>query len=422
MLVGALGGIVAGLGLVSVMPITRANFLYATSVMAAVIGTYGTLILLLLVARLPVLERAYGQDRLVFWHKRLAPWALGLVLVHIVLVVASYAADLGTSWWAQLISLTVTTPWILPAVAGTLLLGLAGLTSWRKVRGKIRHETWWTIHLFTYVGILLAFAHQITSGGPFLAGPARALWIALYVAVFGMILWYRVLTPLGRGLWHGIRVQSVIRETPNVVSVVMTGRHIDQLAIAPGQFFSWRFDAPGLRYEAHPYSISGLSRDGRIRITVKALGDASAALATIPAGTRVAIEGPYGALTPSRLSGRRVVAVAGGVGIGPIVSLASGMAGYVPLVVIYRASRRADLALTADLESLGRNPNVTIFELAGSRREYPMDAAMLYSLTGNLDDSDVVICGPVAFTEQVSTAARQLGARPESTHSETFDW
>lgn len=39
-----------------------------------------------LVARLPALERAVGQDRLVRWHRRLAPWPLFLIAAHGVLI------------------------------------------------------------------------------------------------------------------------------------------------------------------------------------------------------------------------------------------------------------------------------------------------------------------------------------------------
>lgn len=419
--VGALGGTVTGLGLLEVLPLTPGNAVYGASVMAAVIGTYGTLLLLLLIARLPILERAYGQDRLVAWHKTLAPWSLALVGLHIVLVVAAYAADFGTGWWAQLANLVTGTPWILPTLAGTLALAAAGLTSWKRARKRMRYGTWWTIHLYTYLGVLLAFAHQITSGGPFLSGAARALWIGLYVAVFGAILVFRVLTPLVRSRRHRLAVESVVRESPDVVSVVMRGRGLERLRVAPGQFFSWRFDAPGLAYEAHPYSVSGLAGE-RVRITVKALGDSSAALAALAPGTRVGIEGPYGAMTPTHRTGSRVVAIAGGVGIAPIAALADALAGTVPLDVVYRTSTTADLALADEITGLRTRPGVRVHLLAGSRATYPLVPAALGPLVGRLEDADVYLCGPAAFNRQAADAVRGLGARPGAIHSEDFEW
>lgn len=420
---GLLGGVVTGLALQEIWPIGShlADIAWAVSVLAAVVGTYGVLLLLLLIARLPVLERAIGQDRLVIAHKRIAPWATGLVALHVVLVVVGYAGFADTGVIAEFWSLLTTTPWILPATVGLVLMVVAAGTSWRRVRGRLRHETWWTVHLYTYLAIALAFAHQITSGGPFLSGWARALWVALYVAVLGAIAWFRVAVPLWRSRRHQLRVAAVVRETPNVVSVVVRGRDLGALAVQPGQFFNWRFLHPGLAYEAHPYTVSGLPRGDLMRITVKALGDASAAMATVPVGTRVLLEGPYGSTTPGRMSGGRAVLVAGGVGVAPVRSLAEAFAGKVPLDVIYRASTPADLALAEELRALGAVPGVKVHLLPGSRNDLPLTPAHLRSLVGDLTGADVFVCGPETLNHRVAESARALGASPEHIHWEEFD-
>ena len=421
--VGLVGGVALGLTFQAIWPLgsTLADLLWAASVLAAVVGTYGVLILLVLIARLPVLERAIGQDRLVVAHKRIAPWALSLVAAHVVLVVASYARTAVVSWWSELWSLNTTTPWILPATAGLAALVLAGLTSWRHARSRMRHETWWTIHLYTYLGIALAFAHQITAGGPFMTGWARALWVALYVATFGSILWFRVLVPLRRSWRHDLRVAAVVRETPDMVSVLVSGRNLRALGVQPGQFFNWRFLHPGLRYEAHPYSLSGLPRQGMMRLTVKALGDASTALADVPVGTRVLVEGPYGATTPVRVRGSRVVLVAAGAGIAPIRTLVDTLGAHLPMDVIYRASNPQDLALAQELRGLARPNRVRVHLMAGSRTTYPLTADHLYSLVGPLSDADVFVCGPESLNQLVERSARELGADPDRIHHEEFN-
>src|SRR5208337_2813698 len=68
---------------------------------------------------------------------------------------------------------------ILAAAVGFGLLVLAGITSYRAVRRRMRYETWWAVHLYLYIGLALAFAHQIVTGISFIGHPlARALWIA----------------------------------------------------------------------------------------------------------------------------------------------------------------------------------------------------------------------------------------------------
>ena len=426
--VGAIGGVVLGLTIQAVLPVTGtlSNLLYVVSVLAASIGTYGVLVLLLLIARLPVLEQAIGQDHLISWHKRIAPWSMSLVFAHIVLVVASYAMDAQVNWFAQLWSLLTTTPWILPALAGTAAIIAAGWTSWKRVRRTIKHETWWTIHLYTYLGVALAFAHQITAGGPFLSGWSRGLWIGLYVAVFGAILGYRVVVPIVRSVRHDLRVEVVLPEAPGVSSVWVRGRDLAGLGVQEGQFFNWRFLHPGLGYEAHPYSVSAIRGD-MMRLTVKALGDASAAMATVPAGTRVLVEGPYGAITPGRVAPdrrdrtRRTVLFAGGVGIGPVAALADRLAGQAPLDIVYRAGSMEAMAHRDELWALRSRPDVRVYLMPGHRDTYPLNPDHLRATIGPLDDAQVYVCGPKSMSHQVAHSARALGAKPTNIHYEVFD-
>lgn len=421
--VGVLGGVVTGLALREVWPIGggAAAVARSLSVLAAVVGTYGVLLLLVLIARLPVLERAIGQDRLVAAHKRIAPWATGLVALHVVLVLVGYAGLAGTGVPAELWTLLTTTAWMLPAAAGFALMVTAALTSWRRVRRRVRYQTWWTIHLYTYLAVALAFAHQVTAGGPFLDGWARALWAALYAVVFGAIAWFRVLVPLWRSWRHQLRVEEVVRETPDVVSVVVRGRDLERLGVQPGQFLYWRFAHSGLFFEGHPYSVSGLPRGNRLRVTVKGLGDASAAVAGLPAGTRAFVEGPYGAVTPGRVLGSRAVLVAGGVGIAQVRALAEGLAGRMPVDVLYRASAPSELALVGELRALGGLPGVRLHLLPGPRTTDPLSAAHLSALVGDVRDADVFVCGPDSLNRRVVASARALGVRPERIHHEMFN-
>ena len=59
-------------------------------------GTYLMLMMVVLIARLPWLESSVGQDRLVRWHRQLAPWAVGLITAHVVLITLGYARASST--------------------------------------------------------------------------------------------------------------------------------------------------------------------------------------------------------------------------------------------------------------------------------------------------------------------------------------
>ena len=419
---GLLGATALALALAEALPVDGpVELLAGISSVAAVTGTSMVLFLLLLISRWPVLERAFGQDHLMGWHKRLAPWAVYLIAAHVLLIITASALEANRAWVAGLAVVIRTNPGIVPALGGLLMMVTAGITSWRRARRRMRHETWWTLHLLTYAGIVLAFFHQVVAGDTFDDGAARAFWVVLYVLVLGLILWNRVLVPVTRSRRHRLSVTEMVRESGDVVSVWMTGRDLDRLRLLPGQFMNFRFRHRGLSYEAHPFSVSG--RDGdRLRITVKALGDASTTLMDVPAGTRVTFEGPYGVMTPPRAEGSRYVLVAGGVGIGPIVSLVRGLSPRdVPIDVIYRASVAQDLVLADELREYEAAGTIRLHLLAGPRAIHPLDPEHLSSLLGDIADATVITCGPASLNDAVKESARELGVPGSRIHSEQFD-
>ena len=92
----------------------------------ALVGTYGALVIIVLVARVPWLERGVGLDHLALWHRAIAPAVLVLVAAHVVLVTAGYAASEAVSYLGQTWTFLTTYPWLLPAAAGlVLMLGAA---------------------------------------------------------------------------------------------------------------------------------------------------------------------------------------------------------------------------------------------------------------------------------------------------------
>lgn len=393
-----------------------------TGRMTGLVGTYALLLTVLLAGRLPVLERTIGQDRLIAWHRRLAPAALLLIGAHGVATLIGYAQRAGSGVPAQAWTLLSTLPGVLTATVGFGALTAAGVTSYRRARRRLSHETWWAIHLYVYLGLALSFSHQLATGASFIAHPlARAFWIALWVGTAGAVLAYRVALPLWRSLRHRLRVAEIVSEGPGVVSIVLTGRQLHRLPLSGGQFLHWRFLLRGLWWQAHPYSVSGLPSEGRLRITVKDLGDHSGALARLRPGTRVAVEGPYGAFTTDAAAGRAVLAIAAGVGSSPIRSLVEDLPPGSAPVVILRGSSDEDLPLAGEIEVVVRERGGTVHRLVGPRDSVRLDADALRALVPDVDRRDVFVCGPAGFARQMLDAARDAGAPRAQLHHETFD-
>ena len=175
---------------------------------------------------------------------------------------------------------------------------------------------------------------------------------------------------------------------------------------------------------SHPYSLSAAPTAHYLRITVKDLGDHSRSLAYMKPGTRVFVEGPYGAFTAGRAKMPHIVLVGGGVGITPVRALMDEFKNGVPIDVIYRVSREEDLVLKSELDYLAYHSNgsIRVHYLVGSRKEHPMDAKVLQALVPQIADSDIYICGPGPLVETVKQAVADLGVPKNRFHDESFSF
>ena len=421
-----------GLGLTLALQVTTMrksdiDSLYAIiaslSRLAALTGAYFSIIGIFFVARIPAVERGVGHDRLVAWHRKLGPWSLYLILIHVLFITLSWAGQDHIPLYREIWNFLRSFPWMWPALAGFFLMMLAGVTSYRKARAKMSYETWWIIHIYTYVAIAASFMHQVLNGQMFINHPLNRLyWTLLYIGMAAAVIVYRFGIPLVRSLRHNLVVEKVVVEAPGLISVIMRGRNLRKLSAEGGQFFGWRFLTRGHFLMSHPYSLSAAPTDNHLRITIKDLGDHSRATRYIKKGTRVFVEGPYGAFTAGRATQPHVVMVGGGVGITPIRALMDEFKNGVQMDVFYRVSKAEELILKDELDYLVAQSNGTarVHYMVGSRKEFPMDADFIKSYAPRVADSDIYICGPEALVETVRKAAEELGVPKNRFHDEDF--
>ncbi|WP_141850454.1 ferredoxin reductase family protein [Lapillicoccus jejuensis] len=393
------------------------------------------LVQVLLMARIPFVERSYGQDELARRHRLVGFWSVDLMLAHVVLVTVGYAMTARVAVLAQTWDLLVDYPGMLLALVGTLLLLLVAGTSIRRARRRLRYESWHLLHLYAYLGVGLALPHQLWTGAEVLSSPLATLyWWTLWGAAAAAVLVWRVGVPTYRTLRHDLRVTAVVPEAPGVVSIWMTGRDLHRLPASAGQFLTWRFlGRPGWT-RGHPYSLSAPPTGDSLRITVKALGDASGDLLGLRPGTRVAVEGPYGRLHEGVRTRRKVLLLAAGIGVTPLRGLLESLPqqpGDVTLV--YRARGEHDLVLRREIEDLAAQRGARVVYVLGPRVRsrdswLPQsaagldDAAALRDIVPDVADHDVYLCGAEAWMAAARTAVLAAGVPEDAVHVEHFAW
>jgi predicted ferric reductase len=373
-------------------------------------------------ARTPLLEHAVGAGRLAHWHSVAGPMIIVLVLTHALTALVGWASLRGIGLGAALVEM-LGWPGLLAATLGTVMLVLVGTASVRWLRRRLSYEQWHLVHLLCYLGVALGFTHQLA--GPALAGN-RVLqigWSLLYTYTYAMLIRYRVYQPLHQMWRHRLRVEQVIHESADVVSVVITGEHLDELRAEPGQFFRWRFMTPTMWLSAYPFSLSAPPTADRLRITVKARGTGSRGLLHLTAGTRVLAEGPYGAMTGNRRRRPRVLLIAGGVGIAPMRALFEtfDLPGR-DLTLIYRAATEDDLVLRAEIDEIARRRGAQVIYLVGPSTDprNQLNLRTLRDYAGALRDLDIYLCASPRMSASIRDHLLQGGFPRRHLHEERF--
>lgn len=391
-----------------------------TGLAASSVGLAG----LVLAARPRLIERTYGLDRMLVWHRILGETMAVLIGVHVVTGVWEWQVD--GQWGAAIADMTGRQPYMAGAFVGALLVGIVTVSSLRSVRRHLSYETWYLVHLTAYLALALSFGHQIVDGTD-LADQrfVRWAWVGLHLAVALALVvgrWGRVV----RSVLFPVRVAEVQRISPDVSTVRLSGKHLRRTAASPGQFFFLRPLTGGAWWRCNPFSLSAAPTTGGLRFSIKDRGDSSSFLTALPVGTKVAIDGPYGACTPAVTHGRKVIFVVGGVGVAPVRAMLEDLPAGSEPIVLYRASRHDDLVHHDEIEHLVQARGGRLLTLVGPTATLavrdPFAAETLRRAVPDVAERVAVLCGPTRLIEAASRGLRQAGVARDDIHFEHQWW
>jgi len=411
---------------------TMAENFTSLGIIVGLIGTDFILVMLLLAARIPIIDRTIGHDRAVAVHRSLGKPALYLLLAHGALLLIGYGLSSGIDPISE-IGPMLALPDMPLAFIGTALLIAVVVTSLIAVRRRFSYEGWHLVHLLSYFAVAFALPHQLSVGGILADGTwQRVYWIALYVLAFGAIGTFRFIEPIVSSLRHRLTVSAVTTVSPGVVSIHFRGRDLRRLGSAGGQFFIWRFWTGHTWWHSHPISLSAMPTDRSARITVRDLGAGSSRISSVPIGTRVSIEGPYGIFSDVARTAPRLAIIAAGIGVTPVRALLEG-ARIAPgeATVLLRAGDADETYLWDEIGEIAAAKGATLYTMVGHRARRgaswmsDSDArrgVTLASTFPHLRESDLYICGPTAWLDEVVADARAHGIPEHQIHAERFDW
>lgn len=404
------------------LPSTGEGFATASRI-TGLFGAYLALVQVILLARIPWLERVVGFDRLTVWHRWNGHATLWLVVIHAITIVIGYMLLDRVDLWGELESLYTQYPGMITATVGTALFIVVVATSIVIVKRRMRYEWWNGVHITIYAGIALAWFHQVPTGNEFIYQEAATwYWRSLHIATLTLLVVFRLLVPIVNAFRFRLRVADVTAEGPGVVSLRITGPGIARLRAHAGQFFLWRFLTPRHFYLSHPFSISA-APDGRsLRITVRGLGDFTRRIGELRPGTRVVTEGPFGVFTAEKRRSPKALLVAGGIGITPVRALVDVLEGDV--VVLYRTIDEAGIVFREELDRISAARGIRVEYVVGDHATEDgrnlLSAAHLKELVPDIAERDVFVCGPPAMTDALAASIRAAGVPRRHLHAERF--
>ena len=401
--------------------------LAAIGQLTALGGTYAALLGVLFAARAPWLDQVIGTDRLRWVHGVLGFASVWALAVHGVTSTLAFAGDAIDQVVPTLLSLVRTVPGMLGAIVSLGLFLAVGASSMRAARRRMSYETFHGIHLYVYLAIAFGFLHQLTIGTDFADDPiAVGFWIGLYVIAFAPLVLYRLAWPLLLALRHRPYLRAVVREADDTFSLVVGGRALDRLPVRSGQFFVVRALTRHEWQHGHPFSLSAQPNGETLRFTVKELGEGTRALAALRPGTPLLLEGPYGSMHGGRRTGRKLLLIAGGIGIAPLRAMVEGF-GYRSgdLDLIYRTRDHGDAPLQKELEVLAAQRGFNLHVVRGRRGESgvprdPLAPAAIRRLVPDAADRDVFLCGPDGLMNRAFDALVRLGVSSARINLELF--
>jgi predicted ferric reductase len=375
---------------------------------------FSVLMQFMLIGRIKWIESVFGLDKLSRVHKWNGYSLLLFLILHPLLIILSYGHANDFGFFRQLGFMVSNMEDILGAAIAACLFILIIFLSIAIVRMRLKYETWYAVHLLTYLAILLAFGHQLKLGEDLLSADfSKNYWYFLYAFVGINFVWYRLLKPVLQSYQYDFKISHVVQETYDTLSIYISGAGIQDFQVQPGQFIIVRFLQWPYVTEAHPFSISYIPKNNELRITPKGVGDFTKTLHGLKLGTKVLIDGPHGVFVSTQKSHNKTLLIAGGVGITPLRALAEELSQKEEdIILLYGNKTTKDIVFKEELEHI---PNLTIHHIMSSPdSEWKgltgyIDKEKIQRLVPDIKDRDIFLCGPPVMMDLVRNLFISMG-------------
>jgi len=391
--------------------------------MGKVTGLAGFSILVLEVAlsgRIKALDRAFGLDRVMLFHRRMGIAAAILLATHPLLLSIGMQdfslLGLETGWQVMLGKGALVGLFL--AASGGILMG----------RGPIDHIVARFFHSKLAGGVVvLAFVHGLVTGSDMeTLGVKSACWI-LFALFVGLVSFRQLMARYGSKV--RFVVDSVKEETEKTWTLVLSPTADGIPDYAAGQFCFWRILSNRRKPEEHPFTIaSSPTQKEAVTVTIKASGNFTQHIHEVQKGDQVLCEGPFGRFGANLDEAKSFLFLAAGVGITPIMSMLRFLRDTQDsrqIVLIDQNRTERNIVFREELDRMPATVKVVhVLSRPGTNwtgaKGYVTTDLLREHASDILQTADIYVCGPPQMMKSVVKILRALGIGKSRIHTERF--
>jgi predicted ferric reductase len=255
-------------------------------------------------------------------HKKIGQWLGIIFLLHPILILGPrFMVSFDDGIYSLMT--TIKAPQMLTGIIAWVVLIVWVLVAVFKKRLNMRYEVWRFLHMLGFVFIaIMATLHITTVGshGQF-ENWFNWLWWVLCTLSVSIVLYNYIVKPsiLKSQACKLVEIKPVSTRDWQVTIEKPADSDFD---FEPGQFVWMNTSAIG-GVKEHPFSIASAKASlPKISFIIRNLGDYTSKLYELKIGQNVYIDGPYGSMNLNEAKkSKAIILIAGGAGIGPILSL-----------------------------------------------------------------------------------------------------
>ncbi|MGX9416913.1 ferredoxin reductase family protein [Vibrio sp. WJH972] len=369
-------------------------------------------------------------------HKKIGQWIGIFFFLHPLFILAPKFFQSVDDGIRSVIEIVVA-PQMLTGLIAWVAMILWVLTAVFKNRLRMSYETWRLTHLVGFVVIaVLATLHITTVGshGQF-SGAFNAIWWLLCVSSV-LLVAYNHITKKRMILAKPFTLVDIKKVSSRDWKVVLEKNSNDDFSFEAGQFVWINTGSSVFNLNDHPFSIASSTDElPRFSMVIRELGDYTSQLNTLSIGQEVFVDGPYGSMGLNESKDAdSIVLIAGGAGIGPMLSLLSELAANKdprPIRLIYGNGDYQQMSLQDEVKKLESempdfSQQLVCMEVGDEPdvRKGFVDQECIQSVlkTINGTNHSVYLCGPEGMIASVQKSLEASGIPTADIHFEQISF